>query len=167
MTATIPVPIEFSLPEGWRSVPPDEVGAAEAAFVALHPNPTPGDHGFTANITISGEIRPAEVALTDVADETLDRLRAGARDLKLGRRSEVGSAANPGLTQAVRMTVDLHGRPQDLAQLQVFLGMRNTLDAHEQAVLHIVLSATPDQFDDVVGDFQQFIASIRPEPGAR
>ena len=35
MVATIPVPIQFSLPEGWRSVPPDEVNAAEAAFVAL------------------------------------------------------------------------------------------------------------------------------------
>jgi hypothetical protein len=160
VATTIPVPIEFSLPEGWRSVPPDDVGTPEAAFVALHPA---SSQGFTANITISGEVRPADIPLTEVADEALDRLRAGARELKPGRRTESGSPANPGLTQAVRMLVDINGRPQDLVQLQVFLGMQDTRDPRRRAVLHIVLSALPDQFERVVGDFQQFISTIRPE----
>jgi hypothetical protein len=159
MTATLPVQIEFSLPAGWRSVPPDDVGAGEAAFVALHP---PSTNGFTANITISGEVRPADVPLTEIADEALARLGAGARELRLGRRTAVGSADNPGLTQAVRMSVELRGRPQDIVQLQVYVGMRDTRDGQRQAVLHVALTATPDQFEQVIDNFQQFVSTIRP-----
>ncbi|HJQ46423.1 MAG TPA: hypothetical protein VJ870_08870 [Amycolatopsis sp.] len=163
MVATLPVPIEFSLPEGWRSVPPDQVDAGEAAFVALHP---PASQGFTANITISGELREDDLPLTGIADEAVDKLRAAGRDVHLGRRNEVGSAASPGLTQAVRMTAELNGREQEIGQFQVFIVMRDTCDEHRRAVLHVVLTALPDQFDEVFGDFQQFLSSIRAE-GAR
>lgn len=163
MAATIPVPIEFSLPEGWRSVPPDEAGAPGAGFVALHP---PGSDGFTPNITISGDIHADDVPLTRIADEVVEELRAGAREVQLGRRTEAGSAANPGLTQAVRLSVLLEGRPADIVQFQVFLALQDTRDPHRRAVLHVVLSALPDQFTDVIEDFHQFIATIRPE-GAR
>ncbi|MFD2421292.1 hypothetical protein [Amycolatopsis pigmentata] len=160
MVATIPVPIQFSLPEGWRSVPPDEVNAAEAAFVALRPPPV---EGFTANITISGELREDDVPLPRIADEAVEKLRTGARDVELGRRNEVGSTANPGLTQAVRMTVDLHGTPTEIGQFQVFLAMRDTEHKDRRAVLHIVLSALPEQFDNLLEEFQQFVSTIRPE----
>lgn len=160
MVATLPVPIQFSLPEGWRSVPPDEVNAAEAAFVALRPPPV---GGFTANITISGEVREDEVPLPRIADEAVEKLRAGARDVELGRRNDVGSAANPGLTQAVRMTVGLHGTPTEIGQFQVFLAMRDTEHKDRRVVLHIVLSALPEQFDNLLAEFQQFVSTIRPE----
>jgi hypothetical protein len=159
VVATLPVPIEFSLPESWQSAPPDDVGAPDAAFVALHPGTS---KGFTANITITGEIRGDDVPLTRIADEALERLRATARNVIPGRLSEVGSAENPGLTQAVRISIDLDGRPRDIVQLQVFLGMRDTR-ARRRAVLHIVLSALPEQFEHVIGDFQKFLSSIRPE----
>jgi hypothetical protein len=162
VVATLPVPIEFSLPPGWRSVPPDEVGTPDAAFVALHP-PTI-QNGFTANITITGELRGGEVVLTDLGDEAVQRLRAsGARDVKLGRRNEVGSADNPGLTQAVKLNIDLKGGPRDVIQFQVFLGMRDQRDPQRQAVLHVVLSSLPEQFEQVIGDFQQFLSTIEPE----
>ena len=160
MVATLPVPIEFSLPEGWRSVPPAEAGAEQAAFVALHP---PASQGFTANITISGEVRDDDVPLTRIADEAVDELRASGRDVHLGRRNEVGSAASPGLTQAVKISVELNGREQEVGQFQVFIVMRDTRDERRRAVLHVVLTALPDQFDEVFGDFQQFLSSIRPE----
>jgi hypothetical protein len=164
MAATLPVPMVCELPRGWGSVSPDEVGAGEAAFVALHP---PASNGFTANVTISGEVRPAEVPLTAIADNAVARLRTGARELRVGERSEFGSAVSPGLTQAVRMSVDLHGRPRDLVQLQVYAGFRDTRDELRRVVLHIVLTATPEQFDLLVGDFQQFISTIRPEGETR
>jgi hypothetical protein len=163
VVATIPVPIEFSLPEGWLSVPPQEVEAEEAAFVALRP---PSFKGFTPNITISGELRQGEVPLSQVADEALERLRRGAPDVQLGRRNEVGSSDNPGLSQAVRMSLLLNGKREQLVQLQVFLGMRDTHDRSRYAVLQIVLSALAEQFDRVAGDFQKFLSTIRPE-GAR
>jgi hypothetical protein len=166
VAATIPVPIEFSLPEGWSSVPPDKVGTPDAAFVALHPGSI--HDGFTANITLTGEIRGEDEELTTIADEAVERLRAGgAQNVKLGRRNEVGSAENPGLTQAVKLTIPLNGRPTDLVQFQVFMALYDQQDPSRRAVLHIVLSALlEDQFEKVIDDFQQFLSTIKPE-GAR
>ncbi|HVW42247.1 MAG TPA: hypothetical protein VHC18_12935 [Amycolatopsis sp.] len=163
MVATIPVPVQFSLPEGWRSAPPDQVDAPEAAFVALRP---PGVKGFTPNITITGDLQDADVPLARFADEAVERLRRGAPDAELGKRKESGSERGPGLTQAVRMTLRVNGQPEQLLQLQVFLGMRDTSDSSRYAVLEIVLSALAEQFQDVVRDFQQFISTIRPEEAA-
>jgi hypothetical protein len=160
VATTIPVPIQFSLPEGWRSVPPDEVGAPEAAFVALHPSDLPG---FTPNIAISGEIRPEDVPLTEIADESVERLRSGSREVRPGRRNEVGSAADPGLTQIIYFEVDTEGRRLNILQFQVFLGFRDTREPGRRAVLQIVLSTLPEQFEGLLGDFQQFISTIRPE----
>jgi hypothetical protein len=164
MATTIPVPIEFSLPDGWLSAPPDEVGSPHVAFVALRP---PASNGFTPNITISGDIR-GDVPLGVVADEALANAEreVGSGNVKLGNRTEAGTPANPGLTQALRMRISLNGHPQDVAQLQVFLGMQDVRDPRSKAVLRIVLTATPDRFEQVIGDFQQFISTIRPEQAA-
>lgn len=164
MATTIPVPIEFSLPEGWRSVPPDDVGATEAAFVALRP---PASEGFTPNITISGELRDDGASVQQVADEALTKLQGTVRNVQVGRRNQVGSAANPGFTQAVRMSVDLHGRAQEVVQFQVFVAMRDVREHNRNAVLHLVLSSTPNQFPDVIDDFHQFVATVKPEQGTK
>jgi hypothetical protein len=154
MATTLPVPIEFSLPDGWISAPPDEVGAPQAAFVALHPA---SSDGFTANITISGEIRPDDVPLSKVADEVVARLENGLGRVEVGRRNEVDS----GFTQLVRMTVPMQGGPREVVQFQVFLAMDDKSHPNRRAVLEIVLSATPAQFEQVVDDFQQFLKTIR------
>jgi hypothetical protein len=164
MATTIPVPIEFSLPDGWLSAPPDEVGSPHVAFVALRP---PASNGFTPNITISGEVR-GDVPLGVVADEALANMQreVGPANVRPGNRTEAGTPANPGLTQALRMRINLNGRLQDVAQLQVFLGMQDVRDPRRRAVLRIVLTATPDRFEQVIGDFRQFISTIRPEQAA-
>ncbi|TWP52135.1 hypothetical protein FKR81_11170 [Lentzea tibetensis] len=162
MATTIPVPIEFSLPEGWLSAPPDEVGAPEAAFVALHPST---GNGFTANITIAGEVRTDDASLPQIADEAVEKLERAAGQVQVGRRNEVGTPENPGFTQAVRTRITLHGKQVDVVQLQVFLGMADQLDSHRRAVLHIALTATPEQFEQVIGDFQKFLKTIKPEQG--
>lgn len=162
MVATLPVPIEFSLPEGWRSVPPNEVGAGDSAFVALHP---PAGKGFTANITITGEIRESYIPLAHIADEAVETLRRTDPDARLGKRKESGSPANPGLTQSVRLSAVLKGRRVEIVQLQVFLGMWDKREPHRRAVLRIVLSALTEQFDQVAGDFRKFVSTIRPEEG--
>ncbi|MGC7095265.1 hypothetical protein ACPZ19_11410 [Amycolatopsis lurida] len=163
MVGTLPVPIEFSLPEGWLSAPPDEVGAGGSAFVALHP---PASKGFTANITISGELRESYVPLAHIADEALESLRQKAPDARLGKRKESGSPANPGLTQVVRLSMVLGGRRLDVLQLQVLLGMWDRAEPQRRAVLHVVLSALPEQFGRMAEDFQQFVSTIRPEESA-
>ncbi len=162
MAATLPVPIEFSLPDGWLSVPPDEVGTPEAAFVALHP---PAEQGFTANISITGELRSDGASLSQAADESLQRLESEFETVYLGKRDELGSPAAPGLTQAVRLAADLNGSSQDLVQLQAFLGMADSQDAERMAVVQCVLTALPGQFEHVVPDFQQFLSTIQPDQG--
>lgn len=163
MATTIPVPIEFSLPEGWRSVPPDEVGTPEAAFVAL--NPGTRQDGFTANISITGEVRADDEELTAIADEAVEKLRAaGGQDVRLGRRNQVGSPESPGLTQAVKLTIPLNGKPVDIVQFQVFLSLQDQKDPQRRAVLHVVLSALlENQFEHVIDDFQKFLSTITPE----
>jgi hypothetical protein len=162
MASTLPVPIEFSLPDGWLSVPPDEVGTPESAFVALHPPP---QSGFTANISIAGELRTDGASLIQVADESLARLQSEFGSVQMGKRNETGSDAAPGLTQAVRMNVQLQGSPHDLVQLQAFLGMADTGDEEKMAVVQCVLTALPEQFENVLGDFQEFLSTIRPDQG--
>jgi hypothetical protein len=159
MATTLPVPIEFSLPDGWLSAPPDEVGAPQAAFVALRPG---GDAGFTANITISGEVRADDVTLAELADRAAARLERGVGAVEVGRRTELESA----YTQVLRLTAPVGGRPVELVQLQVFLAMADVRDERRRAVLEIVLSATPGQFEDLVDDFQAFLKTIRPDEGA-
>jgi hypothetical protein len=159
MATTLPVPIEFSLPDGWLSAPPDEVGAAQAAFVALHPGSA---SGFTANITISGEVRTDDATLAQIAERAAARLRRDIGAVEVGRRNELESA----YTQVLRLTAPVGGRPVDLVQLQVFLAMADVRDERRRAVLEIVLSATPGQFEDLVGDFQAFLKTIRPDEGA-
>ncbi|GAB2987111.1 hypothetical protein [Saccharothrix stipae] len=159
MATTLPVPIEFSLPDGWLSAPPDEVGAPQAAFVALHPG---SSAGFTANVTISGEVRADDATLAQIAERAAARLADGVGPVEVGRRNELESA----YTQVVRLTAPIDGRPVDLVQLQVFLAMADVRDERRRAVLQIVLSATPAQFEDLVGDFQAFLKTIRPDEGA-
>lgn len=163
MASTIPVPIQFSLPEGWQSAPPDEVNAPDAAFVALRP---PASNGFTPNITLSGELRGDDVPLTQVADEVIARLESSVGSVQLGRRKEVGSDDSPGLTQAVRMPITLEGRKQDVVQFQVFITMRDTSDPSRKVVLHAVLSSTPDRFEAVISEFQTFLSTIKPDQAA-
>jgi hypothetical protein len=130
--------------------------------VALH---AASSNGFTANITINGEVRTDDASLTQIADEALAKLERTVGRVQLGRRNEVGSPENPGLTQAVRTSVQLNGRPREVVQLQVFLGMRDVRGEQRRAVLHIVLTATPEQFEQVIGDFQKFLATVRPDQG--
>lgn len=162
MATTLPVPIQFELPEGWQPAPPDEVGAEGAAFVALHPDER--HPGFTANITISGQYRPDDAPLAAIADESIDALARAAGAATLADRSEVGSAEAPGLTQFVRVRQSLGGGAErELTQCQVYLSMRDIDDASKRVVVQLALTATPEQLDEVIGDFQAFVTSIRAE----
>ncbi|WP_326610702.1 hypothetical protein OIE62_26290 [Streptomyces scopuliridis] len=163
MPTTLPVPIEFELPEGWRAAPPDEVGAPGAAFVALHPRP---DAGFTANITIDGEYRPDAATLPEIAQESVERLSQATASVVVAGRREVGSADAPGFTQTLAVSAVVGGVPQDLVQSQVYLSMLDVADPRKRAVIRLVLTATASQHPSVVEDFQDFVRTVRPDTGA-
>lgn len=157
---TLPVPIEFSLPEGWRPAPLDETAAAGVAFVALHPGP---DAGFTANITVDGDFRPDAATLDDMADESVERLREAAGSVVVAGRREIGTADAPGLAQRLTFSAVIDGTPRDLVQSHVYLAVLDLADRHQRAVIQLVLTATADQHDRVLGDFQDFLRTVRPD----
>lgn len=160
MATTLPAPIEFRLPEGWRPAPPDEVGAPGAAFVALHPDP---DNGFTANITVDGEGYTEAASLPELADASIRTLRETGAEVSLADRSEVGSADAPGLTQTLSVRAAVNGAPRDLVQSQVYLSMVDTEDRGRGVVIRLVLTASAEQYAAVLPDFQYFVWTVRPD----
>lgn len=157
MAASLPVPITFTLPEGWQQAPPDLAGAPGVAFIARHPG---SSNGFTANITISGEFRPDNAALVTIADESVVRLEQGA-SVQLEERNELGAEEAPGLTQQLRMSTTIDEQQLELIQSQVYLVIQDTEDQRRRAIIMLTLTATPAQFGEVVGHFQQFLRTVR------
>ncbi|MFJ9040031.1 hypothetical protein ACIRF8_26040 [Streptomyces sp. NPDC102406] len=165
MAATLPVKISFSLPDGWRAAPPDEVGAPNVAFVALHPASI--DDGFTANITISGEMRNDSATISQIADEAVPRLQQGG-PVRVLKKTEIGTPDLPGLTDAPGIAQDLvlsttlRGEPIELCQSQVFLGLEDVRNPAQRAVLEIVLTAKQNQIGEVIGDYKDFLRTVGP-----
>lgn len=159
VATTLPVPIEFRLPDGWSPAPPDEVAAPGAAFVAVHPDP---DADFTANITIDGGYWP-DTSLTAMADDSIHHLQEISEAVSLAHRSDVGSDDAPGLTQTLELSTVVNGSARDLVQAQVYLTMLDTNDPRQRAVIRLALTSTRSQYHAVLEDFQQFIRTVRPE----
>ncbi|RCG25322.1 hypothetical protein DQ392_01980 [Streptomyces reniochalinae] len=160
MTANLPVPIEFQLPEGWRPVSRREATASGVVFLALHPQP---DAGYTANIAVDGGYRPDSAPLTKIADESVHRLREVDSTLVVSSRREVGSPTAPGLTQKLAFAAAIDDRLRELMQTQVYLSLNDINDPRERMVLRLVLTATATQHDAVLGDFQEFVRTVRPD----
>ncbi|MFJ7270489.1 hypothetical protein ACIQV3_28280 [Streptomyces sp. NPDC099050] len=164
MPMTLPVPIEFRLPEGWLpAAPPDGVDVPGVAFAAVHLHP---DRGFTANITVSGEVPRDSATLAELADESAQRLREAAGPVVVAGRREVGSADAPALTQRLIFSAVAGGTRHDLVQSQVFLTFPDVRDPRRRAVIRLALTATAAQHDEVLGDFQEFVRTVRPDTGA-
>ncbi|AKJ11400.1 hypothetical protein ABB07_15585 [Streptomyces incarnatus] len=163
MPATLPTPIEFRLPEGWLPARSEESDAACVAFAAVHPQP---DAGFAANITIDGEAVQDPVTLTDLADESAERLREVAESVVVAHRREVGTADAPALTQRLTFSAVVNGTHRDLVQSQVYLSLPDVGESHKHAVIRLTLTASASQHDDVLGDFQGFVRTVRPDAPA-
>lgn len=163
MPTTLPVPITFALPEGWFAVSPDGVGAPGAAFVARHPRP---DAGFTANITIDGEHRPDAATLSEIAHDSVEHLRQADASVEVVGSREAGTADAPGFTQTLAVSTVVGGVRRDLVQSQVYLSMLDVADPRKRAVVRLILTATAWQHPSVLGDFQDFVHTVRPGTGA-
>ncbi|MFP3987698.1 hypothetical protein U9R90_09395 [Streptomyces sp. E11-3] len=163
MPTTLPMPIEFRLPEGWYAVPPDQVGAPDVAFVALHPQP---DAGFAANITIDGEYRPDAATLAEIADESVQRMHEVAEKVTMTNRNEVGTTDAPGLTQELIFSTVAGSVRRDLVQPQVYLSLLDVNDPRKRSVIRLALTVTAAQYNSVLADFQDFVRTVRPETRA-
>ncbi|GAA1941607.1 hypothetical protein [Amycolatopsis minnesotensis] len=159
MATQLPVKIDLTLPEGWQPAPPDEVGAPEAAFVALR---LPADDGFTTNITVSGAIRDDGATLEAIADESVGRLSGSVGEVDVLTRAAAGTEEAPSYTQTLRVAAELDGAHRELIQCQVYLEMRDDDLPAERAVIELVLTSTVGGFEDFVGEFQEFVRSVVP-----
>ncbi|MDR7302621.1 hypothetical protein [Haloactinomyces albus] len=161
MAAELPVPIRFRLPDGWQAKDPEQVGADDVAFVALHPESQ--QPGSTANITIDGDYRPDPAALTDIADESVHNIEQVAETVTVTQRSELGSAEAPGLGQVLKFSTVINEVARELFQCQVYLSMLDTENPEQRVVLRLALTANQEQFTALMEDFQEFVASVRPD----
>lgn len=164
MPTTLPVPLEFELPAGWQPAPPDRAGAPDVAFVALFHQPDPAS-GFDANITVDGAYRPDAATLEEIADESVRRMQEIAEGVAVTDRNEMGSAQAPGLTQKLSFRAVTEGHRRELVQSQVYLAVRDLDDPARRAVVRLALTAAAAQHDAVLGDFQQFVRTVRPATG--
>lgn len=155
MATTLPVGINFRLPDGWQAAPPDEVGEPDMAFVAIHP-------AAGANITISGALRPGATPLTEAAEESLTDLRRSCSVVQVVERRELDPSGPDGLTQVLKLGLDRDGTTARLVQVQVFLAFADIHDPGRRAMVRFALTTTPDRFDGPVDDFRDFIRTIRP-----
>lgn len=163
MSTRLPTPITFRLPDGWAAADPDQAGAPQAAFVAIHPRSDGASPGFTPNITIAAQPKRPESSMVEVAEASVRAMTRGG-GVTVTQRAEFGSDAAPGLTQRLLLTTTVGGVPRRLVQVHVFVTMRDTTNAAKQALLKIVLTSTEDQAPAAVRDFERFLATVRAAP---
>ncbi|MFI1763506.1 hypothetical protein ACH41H_15875 [Streptomyces sp. NPDC020800] len=163
MSTTLPIPIQFDVPQGWRAAPPDEVGAPGAAFVAVH---LPSDAGFTANITVDGEYRPDAATLPEIADESVRHMAEAVASVMVTDRREAGSVDAPGLTQTLAFSVVTGGKSHDLVQSQAYLSVLDVDDPHRRVVIRLMFTSTTSQHPALLDDFQDLVRTVRPGDGA-
>ncbi|WP_307805573.1 hypothetical protein [Streptomyces spirodelae] len=157
------MPLEFTLPHGWQPAAPEQVGAPDVAFVALHPQP---DAGFTANITIDGAYRSDTASLADLAEASYHRMQELAETVTVTSRNEVGSGEAPGLTQQLVFSAVTDGRRRQLVQTQVYLSMPDSEDLRKRAVIQLAVTATVTQYESVAGDFGALVRTVQPSSAA-
>ncbi|MFD7297893.1 hypothetical protein ACFV9W_31805 [Streptomyces sp. NPDC059897] len=173
MPGTLPVPLICDVPPGWQSAPPEEVGAPQAAFVALHV--ASRGSGFVPNITVTGRLhesgatQPPTPTPDRLAEQSMRRLRESVGPVTLVRRTDVGQDTVPGLARAtdgvvqnLRVHAQFDGHPVQLAQSQVLLLIEDANRSDLAAEIEIALTARSDQLDDVLPDFQRFLRTVRP-----
>ncbi|MGC0251684.1 hypothetical protein [Pseudactinotalea sp. Z1748] len=168
MTTALPIPIEFDLPTGWSAVSPEEVGATPLAHVALHDR---AQGRFRANITIAGGLRadsqagqagpagPAE--LEELGEAAFARLAQGAGATMVQRRA-ISPHGAPGLAQVVQVSTAIEGGPIDLTQGQAYLHLTDPQEPGRQMMVEIVLTCLAEDSGELLPQFEELVASVRP-----
>ncbi|TKG71752.1 hypothetical protein [Prauserella endophytica] len=151
MTTTMPFPIEFVIPDGWRAPSAREAETPDGVVAAVHPEQA-------ATITAAGELMAGETGLPEIADHAIAMLRRSGARVEVLSRTEVGTPDSPGLAQILLVG-------PETVQCQAFLAMVDVEDSRKRAVLRIVLTTSRDHVEALVGDFQRFLGTVRLATG--
>ncbi|WP_158842337.1 hypothetical protein [Saccharothrix deserti] len=151
MRGELSLPIAFRLPPGWLPVPPDEVGAGGAAFVAID-TATHGS-GFTATIVIDeldAGWTPAEPA--DLSAAALPTATVTDRVERIGPHG-------PRLTQSLSLTTTAG---QEVVRVEEYLSLPDPANPDRRGVVRLRCTATRDQADDGAADLAELVTGLRP-----
>ncbi|UJW32040.1 hypothetical protein L3Q67_43970 [Saccharothrix sp. AJ9571] len=151
-------PIEFTMPPGWRAPRPQEAESSAGTVVAVRPE-------RAATITSAGEFRPDGAGLPEIADEAVAALIEPGARVDVLSRTEVGAPDSPGLAQ-ILLLGGAEAGTQEVVQCQAFLAMLDVGGGSVRAVLRFVLTTTRQQAGALVGDFQQFLATVHLTAGS-
>ena len=162
-SAALPLPVRFALPdEAWTPVDPQSLGVRNAAFLAVRGGPA-GEYHPT--ITVSGGWRSDEASLEQIAEESVEKLRLeGAEEVELLKRQSMGTEEAPAITQAIGAVATIDGRRQDLRQAQALQGLVDVEDPARRVVMIYTLTCTFAQWEQMVPQFQAFMASVEVVP---
>jgi hypothetical protein len=149
-------PISFRLPDGWQAVSPDRFGEPHLDFAALHL----GTHGsgFTASITLNGDLLPDPADLPARADLAMLLLRERGAEVELAGRTELGNPGVPALSQDLLVAMRSGDRTLELAVSQFYLAAPNA--AGRAAMVCASLTSTQAQLPTVIEDFRRFLSTI-------
>lgn len=156
----IDIPLGFDVPDGWTPMDPATAGSPGVVFLAVRS--AAAGSVFTPNITIVLDRRPEGVDLTEVADDSVERLSAVMDRLAVLDRKAVGDRTTPGITQVIRMRTTPGESDQsiELVQTQVHLAIPLGDTPADRIVVELACTATPEQAPEAVPDFQRLVASF-------
>lgn len=159
MAASFPVPISFELPNThWRGADPDDLEQADAFAVALRWGSVAD--GYVPILTVRGMYGMDLPSLEDVADSSVDSLRANGASADLVKRTRVESDHMPAIVQLTEVDVRIDGSRFDLYQAQVIQTLMDSTDRRKRVVLSFTATCKYAQFAVVGPEFESFMASV-------
>ncbi|GAA3799348.1 hypothetical protein [Amycolatopsis tucumanensis] len=150
MFTSMPFPVGFAVPPGWRAPGPSETGCPLGTVACVRSEPA-------AVIAAAGGFRPDGASLPEIAAESVRDLRESGAVVEVLRRTEVGAAGSPGLAQVLRVHAP---GAAEVVQCQAFLALHDVDDHGKRAVLRFVMATTGA--GELAEDFRRFLGSIRP-----
>lgn len=161
--AVLPLPIEFELPgPSWQRVDPRAFGVPTAAFMAIRLD---SEQAYNPVLTVSGGFRRDPASLDDIADESLELLRAELGEAEVVKRRSVGNANAPAVLQLLGATGTVDGHRRDLRQVQVIEAIQDIDDPGKRVVLIFTMTGTYAQSEELAEEFETFMESVVVLPG--
>lgn len=138
----LPVPIEFSLPDGWESIDPTTLDTPGVAFVAVKRD---SSARFTSNLTIYGEVRDNDTTLTEIADEasTDGSGQLGGAPEVVHRKKE-GEGLVAAITQVVEFPAPEGSGVERLHQTQTLVQFPDSHGPNRRGIIMFAATAAPD-----------------------
>ncbi len=158
-TTALPLPIRIQLPnDSWELVEPASLGVQNVALLAVRRGLV--EDAYTPTITVSGDWRTDGATLTEVADESVAKVRSEAEEVELLDRHETPSDSAPVVSQVIGAVIHVDGATHDLRQVQQVRGYVDLDDPGRVAVVIHTLTCTFAQYEQMGREFTDYLGSI-------